>query len=197
MVPWWTSWGYQTVISGIKNANFFHLVGASGGAGGGEGGVQFCKELKDIVLCIPWGGTSTRPQSCTIVSWLLLLCLWTSQVPTCQCRKHSSVPGSERSLEVGIATHSSIPGWRIPMDRGAWQAAVHGVARVRTQLKWLSTHTCTLVSASPAPWLATIWICPLGLKEGHGSWSLFPTNKNRGTKRLLCPGSPHGPAQLQ
>ena len=26
-----------------------------------------------------------------------------------------------------MATHSSILAWRIPMDRGAWQATVHGV----------------------------------------------------------------------
>ena len=29
-----------------------------------------------------------------------------------------------------MATHFSILAWRIPMDRGAWQATVHGVARV-------------------------------------------------------------------
>ena len=28
-----------------------------------------------------------------------------------------------------------------PMDRGAWRAAVHRVAKSRTRLKWLSTHT--------------------------------------------------------
>ena len=27
-----------------------------------------------------------------------------------------------------MATHSSIFAWRIPMDRGAWRAIVHGVA---------------------------------------------------------------------
>ena len=27
-----------------------------------------------------------------------------------------------------MATHSSILAWRIPMDRGAWQATVHSVA---------------------------------------------------------------------
>ena len=30
-------------------------------------------------------------------------------------------------LEKGMATHSSILAWRIPRDRGAWQATVHGV----------------------------------------------------------------------
>ena len=28
------------------------------------------------------------------------------------------------------------------MDRGAWRAAVHGVAQSRTRLKRLNTHAC-------------------------------------------------------
>ena len=31
----------------------------------------------------------------------------------------------EDPLEKGMATHFSILVWRIPMDRGAWQATVH------------------------------------------------------------------------
>ena len=38
------------------------------------------------------------------------------------------------SLEEGMATHSNILAWRIPMDRGAWQAMVHGVAKSQTRL---------------------------------------------------------------
>ena len=37
--------------------------------------------------------------------------------------------GQEGPLEEEIATHSSILAWRIPMDRGAWWASVHGVAK--------------------------------------------------------------------
>ena len=37
--------------------------------------------------------------------------------------------GLEDPLGEGIATYSSILAWRIPMDRGAWQAVVHGVAK--------------------------------------------------------------------
>ena len=37
--------------------------------------------------------------------------------------------GQEDPLEEGMATHASILGWRIPMDRGAWRATVHGVAK--------------------------------------------------------------------
>ena len=40
----------------------------------------------------------------------------------------------EDSLEEGMTTHSSILAWRIPMDRGAWQARIHGVAKSRTRL---------------------------------------------------------------
>ena len=37
-----------------------------------------------------------------------------------------------------MATHSSILNWRIPKDRGAWWATVHGVAKSWTQLKRLN-----------------------------------------------------------
>ena len=37
-------------------------------------------------------------------------------------------PGWEDPLEEGVAIHSSILEWRIPLDRGAWRATVHGVA---------------------------------------------------------------------
>ena len=30
-----------------------------------------------------------------------------------------------------------------PMERGAWQATVHGVIKSQTRLKWLSMHACT------------------------------------------------------
>ena len=37
--------------------------------------------------------------------------------------------GWEDPLEEDMTTHSSIFAWRIPQDKGAWQAAVHGVAK--------------------------------------------------------------------
>ena len=37
--------------------------------------------------------------------------------------------GWEDPLEEGMATHSSILAWRIPMDRGAWWATDHGVTK--------------------------------------------------------------------
>ena len=58
---------------------------------------------------------------------------------TCDAGDPGSIPGLGRSPEEGlgyplqyswaslVATHSSILAWRIPMDRGGWQATVHGV----------------------------------------------------------------------
>ena len=42
--------------------------------------------------------------------------------------------GLEDPLEDGVATHSNVIAWRIPMDREAWWAMVHGVAKSRTPL---------------------------------------------------------------
>ena len=42
--------------------------------------------------------------------------------------------GREEPLEEGMATHSSILAWRIPTDRGAWEATVHGVAESLTHV---------------------------------------------------------------
>ena len=42
--------------------------------------------------------------------------------------------GWEDPLEEGTTTHSSTLAWRIPIDRGAWQAIVHGVTKSQTQL---------------------------------------------------------------
>ena len=51
--------------------------------------------------------------------------------------------GWEDALEKGMATHSNILAWRIPMERGAWRATVYGVAESDTteQLRELSEHT--------------------------------------------------------
>ena len=42
--------------------------------------------------------------------------------------------GQDDPMEEVMATHSSVLAWRIPMDRGAWQATVHRVTRSRAQL---------------------------------------------------------------
>ena len=40
--------------------------------------------------------------------------------------------GQEDPLDESMATHSSVLAWKIPMDRGAWQATAHGAAKSQT-----------------------------------------------------------------
>ena len=52
----------------------------------------------------------------------------------CHCLLHNagdpgSIAGLEDPLEMGMATHSSVLAWRIPMDRGAWWAIALGVTK--------------------------------------------------------------------
>ena len=46
----------------------------------------------------------------------------------------------EDLLEEGMATHSSILACRIPMDRGACQATIHGVTKSQTRLHFHFFH---------------------------------------------------------
>ena len=64
-------------------------------------------------------------------SWVSLV---TQTVKNLSAMRETWVPslGWEDPLEEGMATHSSILAWRIPMGRGAWRATVHGVAKSQT-----------------------------------------------------------------
>ena len=58
----------------------------------------------------------------------------------CNVGEQGLIPGLiPPPLEEGMATHSSILAWRTPMDREAWWATIHGVAKSRTRLKRRST----------------------------------------------------------
>ena len=48
--------------------------------------------------------------------------------------------GWEDPLKDGMATHFSILAWRIPMDRGAWWATIHGIAKSWTRLSDSAQH---------------------------------------------------------
>ena len=64
--------------------------------------------------------------------------------PTCQGKRPESQVwplGSGRSPGGGRRKPLQSPCLENPMDRGAWQAAVHGVAKSQTQLKRLSTSS--------------------------------------------------------
>ena len=52
----------------------------------------------------------------------------------CNAGDLGSIPELGRSPGERHGNYSSILAWQIPMDRGGWWAAVHGVAQSRTQL---------------------------------------------------------------
>ena len=57
-----------------------------------------------------------------------------SKESACSVGDLGSILGWEDPLEEGMATQSSILACRISMDRAAWWATVHGVAKSRTRL---------------------------------------------------------------
>ena len=86
---------------------------------------------------------------------------------TSQCRRWKRMwvrsLGWEDSLEVGIATHSSILAWRIPQTEEPGGLQSHGVAKSQTQQKQLSMPTqwlyiSSVQSLSRVPLFATPWI---------------------------------------
>ena len=52
------------------------------------------------------------------------------KVSACNSGDLGSIPWLGRSLEEGMATHSSIPAWRIPMDREPGELQSMGSQRV-------------------------------------------------------------------
>ena len=67
---------------------------------------------------------------------MLVVAPWVENLPAVQETEETQVRslGWEDSLEEGMANHSSILTWRVPVERGAWRATVHGIAKSRTQL---------------------------------------------------------------
>ena len=73
--------------------------------------------------------------------WASLMAQMVKSLPAMQETRVRSL-GWEDPLEKEIATHSSILAWRIPVDRGAWRATVHGVKKKLDTTERL-THTAT------------------------------------------------------
>ena len=71
--------------------------------------------------------------------------------------------GWEDPLEEGMATHSSIFAWRIPMDRGAW---LHRVAKSQTRLSNEAQHSTSHVEVSSI----RLWASP----KKSIAFSIFP-----------------------
>ena len=72
-----------------------------------------------MILGFP-GGLDGKESACNVGDWVWSLC-W------------------EDPLEEDMATHSSILAWRIPMDRGTWQAYSPWSQKELDMIEWLST----------------------------------------------------------
>ena len=68
-----------------------------------------------------------------------------------------------------MATQSSILVWKMPMERGAWKAAVHGVAQSRTRLNdfTFTFHLHALEKEMATHFSVLAWIIP-GTGESGG-----------------------------
>ena len=64
------------------------------------------------------------------VDWASLVAQMVKRLPVVRETWVRSL-GQEDPLEKGMATHSSVLAWIIPMDRGAWWATVHGIGSQR------------------------------------------------------------------
>ena len=65
--------------------------------------------------------------------------------PACSAGDLSSIPGLGRSPREGNGDPLQYSGLENPMDRGAWWAAVYGVAQSWTRLKRLSSSSSSKV----------------------------------------------------
>ena len=78
--------------------------------------------------------------------------------PPANAGDKDSIPGLRRSLGGGYSHPLQHSGLENPMDRRAWWATVHGVAKSRTWLKWLSTYTLRSKLGGKGVWLLfTLW----------------------------------------
>ena len=78
----------------------------------------------------------SRPRSRHWQIWCLVASLVAQLVKNLPAMQETWVRslGWEDSLKEGVATHSTILAWRIPMDGGAWRATFHGVTKSQTRL---------------------------------------------------------------
>ena len=122
------------VVAGSKEVLFPHNIHKQGFPGSSAGKEVSCNA--EGPGSIPGLGSSPGEEIGYPLqySWAFMVAKTVKNLPAVQETWVQSM-GWEDPLEEGMATHSSILAWRIPMDRGAWRAAVHGLTKSQT---WLS-----------------------------------------------------------
>ena len=111
---------------------------------GGKGYPLQCSGLENSMDCIAHGvaKSPTRLNNFQFISFHFWASLVAQTVKNLPAMRETGVQslGLEDPLEEGMATHSSILAWRIPMDRGPWWATVHEVAKESDTTEQLSTQ---------------------------------------------------------
>ena len=107
-----------------------------------------------------------------------------------------SIPGLGRSPGEGNGYPLQYSCLENSKDRGTWRITVQGVAMSLTW-DWV-THTFTFpcFCIPSLSWLATVWICPLKLREDQRGWMSLQI-RNRGCRKDLYSGVPQSPLQFQ
>ena len=109
---------------------------------------------------VPWVKTLSNhlPLATSTFSWSSLVAQMVKKLPAVQKASVGSL-GWEDSLEEGMATHSSILAWRIPMDRGAYSPWGHKESDTTERLSlthWLN-HFCQTQNPTYI-WTSVTWI---------------------------------------
>ena len=116
----WLSWG--------KAMDFIVLTNSSRRPVGGSKELSRCysgalRWSRSLVNSITWEEIAGCPQE----SRVSLVAPMVNNLPSMWATWVQSLDWKD-PLEEGMATHSSILGWRIPMSREAWRATVHRVS---------------------------------------------------------------------
>ena len=80
-----------------------------------------------------------------LLTWASLVAQTVKNLPAVQETQVRSL-GQEDPLEKGMATHSSILAWRIPMDRGAWWPTVPWDRKELDMTERLTFSLCQQIS---------------------------------------------------
>ena len=146
-----TTWAKESIQQSRKSSGLNPQQGASGRDG-------------EWALGTIWGGLWPPPPSSLALDGVISLLCCSSANQGSHCfvkgltemalvvknspanagvvREEGSIPGSGRSPGGGNGHPLQDSSLENPMDRGAWQTTVHGVAKSWTQLKRLNMHAC-------------------------------------------------------
>ena len=164
-LPWWLS-GKESA----KQEMWVQPVGWGGSPGGGNG-----NPLKYSCL----GNSMDRGA-------------WRATVPGV-AKESDTIQRVNNSNQSGV--HLLVSNLKLPsstMSRGKGGVGLSFWEVYQIALYTLPHHYASPLSCIPSfPWWITVWACPLRLREGLRSWSLFLTNEKWGDiGRLLYLGGP-------